>query len=137
MEYLDPKRVMRNFELPLAEVIVDFYDLLKTRTQGYASMEFEEIGYRAARLVKVDVLVAGEPVDALSVIVHRERAQAIGRELVHRLRGLIPRQMFEVAVQATIGSNVIARETVAAVSSTWNTWTPSASCSTSSCRWPR
>jgi GTP-binding protein LepA len=115
MEYLDPTRVLLNFELPLAEVIVDFYDQLKTRTQGYASMDFEEIGYRAANLVKVDVLVAGEPVDALSVIVHRDRAQAIGRELVHRLRGLIPRQMFEVAVQAAIGSNVIARETVAAM----------------------
>jgi GTP-binding protein LepA len=115
MEYLDPKRVLINFELPLGEVIVDFYDQLKSRTQGYASMEFEEIGYRAANLVKVDVLVAGEPVDALSVIVHRERAQAIGRELVHRLRGLIPRQMFEIAVQAAIGSNVIARESVAAM----------------------
>jgi GTP-binding protein LepA len=115
MEYLDPKRVLINFELPLGEVIVDFYDQLKSRTQGYASMEFEEIGYRAANLVKVDVLVAGEPVDALSVIVHRDRAQAIGRELVHRLRGLIPRQMFEIAVQAAIGSNVIARETVAAM----------------------
>ena len=115
MEYLDPKRVLLNFELPLGEVIVDFFDQLKTRTQGYASMDFEEIGYRAANLVKVDVLVAGEPVDALSVIVHRDRAQAIGRELVHRLRGLIPRQMFEIAVQAAIGSNVIARETVAAM----------------------
>ncbi len=115
MEYLDPKRVLLNFELPLGEVIVDFYDQLKTRTQGYASMDFEEIGYRAANLVKVDVLVAGEPVDALSVVVHRDRAQAIGRELVHRLRGLIPRQMFEIAVQAAIGSNVIARETVAAM----------------------
>ncbi len=115
MEYLDPQRVLLNFELPLAEVIVDFYDQLKTRTQGYASMDFEEIGSRPANLVKVDVLVAGDPVDALSVIVHRDRAQAIGRELVHRLRGLIPRQMFEVAVQAAIGSNVIARETVAAM----------------------
>jgi GTP-binding protein LepA len=115
MEYLDPLRVLINFELPLGEVIVDFYDQLKTRTQGYASMEFEEIGYRAASLVKVDVLVAGEPVDALSVIVHRDRAQAIGRELVHRLRGLIPRQMFEIAVQAAIGSTVIARESVAAM----------------------
>jgi GTP-binding protein LepA len=114
-EYLDPKRVLLTFELPLAEVIVDFYDQLKTRTQGYASMDYEEIGYRPANLVKVDVLVAGDPVDALSVIVHRERAQAIGRELVHRLRGLIPRQMFDVAVQAAIGSNVIARETVVAM----------------------
>jgi GTP-binding protein LepA len=115
MEYLDPQRVLLNFELPLAEVIVDFYDQLKTRTQGYASMDYEEIGYRAANLVKVDVLVAGEPVDALSVIVHRERAQAIGRELVHRLRRLIPRQMFDIAVQAAVGSNVIARETVVAM----------------------
>jgi GTP-binding protein LepA len=115
MEYLDPQRVLLNFELPLAEVIVDFYDQLKTRTQGYASMDYEEIGYRAANLVKVDVLVAGDAVDALSVIVHRDRAQAIGRELVHRLRGLIPRQMFDVAVQAAIGSNVIARETVVAM----------------------
>jgi GTP-binding protein LepA len=115
MEYLDPLRVLLTFELPLAEVIVDFYDQLKSRTQGYASLDYEEVGYRAADLVKVDVLVAGEPVDALSVIVHRDRAQAIGRELVHRLRGLIPRHMFEVAVQAAIGSNVIARETVAAM----------------------
>ncbi|HEU6439749.1 MAG TPA: translation elongation factor 4 [Terriglobales bacterium] len=115
MEYLDPTRVLLTFELPLGEVIVDFYDQLKSRTQGYASMDYEESGYRAANLVKVDVLVAGEPVDALSVIVHRDRAQAIGRELVHRLRGLIPRQMFEIAIQAAIGSNVIARESVAAM----------------------
>ena len=115
MEYLDPQRVLLTFELPLGEVIVDFYDQLKSRTQGYASMDYEEAGYRAANLVKVDVLVAGDPVDALSVIVHRDRAQAIGRELVHRLRGLIPRQMFEIAIQAAIGSNVIARESVAAM----------------------
>jgi GTP-binding protein LepA len=115
MEYLDPQRVLLTFELPLGEVIVDFYDQLKSRTQGYASMDYEEAGYRAANLVKVDVLVAGEPVDALSVIVHRDRAQPIGRELVHRLRALIPRQMFEIAIQAAIGSNVIARESVAAM----------------------
>jgi GTP-binding protein LepA len=115
MEYLDPQRVLMTFELPLAEVIVDFYDQLKSRTQGYASMDYEEIGYRAANLVKVDVLVAGDPVDALSVIVNRDRAQAIGRDLVHRLRGLIPRQMFDIAVQAAIGSNIIARETVVAM----------------------
>jgi len=115
MEYLDPKRVLLTFDLPLGEVIVDFYDQLKSRTQGYASMDYEESGYRAANLVKVDVLVAGDPVDALSVIVHRDRSQAIGRELVHRLRGLIPRQRFEIAIQAAIGSNVIARESVAAM----------------------
>ncbi|MGZ6269544.1 MAG: elongation factor 4, partial [Candidatus Limnocylindrales bacterium] len=115
MDYLDPTRVLLTFESPLGEVIVDFYDQLKSRTQGYASMDYEETGYRPADLVKVDVLVNGEPVDALSVIVHRERAQPVGRELVHRLRKLIPRQLFEVPIQAAIGSNVIARETVAAM----------------------
>jgi GTP-binding protein LepA len=116
LEYLDPTRVLMRFELPLAELIVDFYDQLKTRTAGYASMDYEEIGYRAANLVRLDVLVAGEPVDALSTIVHRENAAALGRTLVSRLRQLIPRQMFEVPIQAAIGANVIARETVRAMS---------------------
>jgi GTP-binding protein LepA len=115
MEYLDPARVLMRFSIPLAELIVDFYDQLKSRTAGYASMDYEEAGYRPADLVKVDVLVNGEPVDALSLIVERGKAQAIGRALVDRLRRLIPRQMFEVPVQAAIGSNVIARETIRAM----------------------
>ena len=116
LEYLDPTRVLMRFELPLAELIVDYYDQLKTRTAGYASMDYEEIGVRPANLVRLDVLVAGEPVDALSMIVHRDNAASLGRTLVGRLRQLIPRQMFEVPIQAAIGSNVIARETVRAMS---------------------
>ena len=115
LEYLDPVRVLMRFELPLAELIVDYYDQLKTRTAGYASMDYEEIGYRPAQLVKLDVMVAGEPVDALSMIVHREKSIAIGRTLAERLKQLIPRQMFEVPIQAAIGSNVVARETVRAM----------------------
>jgi GTP-binding protein LepA len=115
MEYLDPTRVLLRFQIPLAELIVDFYDQLKSRTAGYASMDYEEAGYRPANLVKVDILVNAEPVDALSLIVHRDRAQLVGRALVDRLRQLIPRQMFEVPIQAAIGSNVIARETVRAM----------------------
>jgi GTP-binding protein LepA len=115
MEYLDPERVLLRFEMPLAEVIVDYFDLLKTRTAGYASMDYEEAGYREADLVKVDVLVNGEPVDALSLITHREKATFVGRTLVEKLKQLIPRQMFEVPIQATIGSRVVARETIRAM----------------------
>ena len=115
MEYLDPERVLLTFELPLAEVIVDYYDQLKSRSQGYASLDYEEIGYRVGDLVKLDILIAGEPVDALSLIAHRGRAIAAGRELAERLRELIPRQMFEVPIQAAIGSNVVARETIRAM----------------------
>ncbi|MEA2577794.1 MAG: GTP-binding protein LepA, partial [Chloroflexota bacterium] len=115
MEYLDPTRVVLHFEMPLAELIVDYFDQLKSRSQGYASMDYEELGYRPANLAKVDILVNGEPVDALSLIVHRDRAQSTGRALAERLKQLIPRQMFEIPIQAAIGSNVIARETVRAM----------------------
>jgi GTP-binding protein LepA len=115
MEYLDPTRVVLHFEMPLAELIVDYFDQLKSRSQGYASMDYEELGYRPADLVKVDILVNGEPVDALSLIVHRDRAQSTGRALAERLKQLIPRQMFEIPIQAAIGSNVIARESVRAM----------------------
>ena len=100
MEYLDPTRVVLHFEMPLAELIIDYFDQMKSRSQGYASMDYEELGYRPANLVKVDILVNGEPVDALSLIVHRDRAQSTGRALTERLKQLIPRQMFEIPIQA-------------------------------------
>ena len=103
------------FEMPLAELIVDFYDQLKSRTQGYASLDYVFKDMRASDLVKLDVLVNGQPVDALSLISHRDDAYSRGRELVENLRGLIPRQMFDVPVQASIGSRIIARETIRAM----------------------
>ena len=115
MEYLDPTRVVLHFEMPLADLIVDYFDQMKSRSQGYASMDYEALGYRPANLVKVDILVNGEPVDALSLIVHRDRAQSTGRALTERLKQLIPRQMFEIPIQAAIGSNVVARESVRAM----------------------
>jgi len=113
--YLDPDRVQMKFEMPLAELIIDFYDQLKSRTQGYASLDYVFKDMRPSDLVKLDVLVNGQPVDALSLISHRDEAYARGRELVENLRGLIPRQMFDVPVQASIGSRIIARETIRAM----------------------
>jgi len=114
LEYLSEERVHLTYELPLAEIVLDYYDQLKSRTRGYASFDYDIIGFRPGKLVRVDVLVAGEPVDALSLIVHRDSAYDRGRALVERLREEIPRQHFDVAIQAAIGARVIARETVKA-----------------------
>src|SRR2546430_1173861 len=114
MEYLSEERVLLLYELPLGEIVLDYYDQLKSRTKGYASFDYDLVGFREGKLERVDVLIAGEPVDALSLIVHREGAYARGRQLVDRLREEIPRQFFDVPVQAAIGSRVIARETIKA-----------------------
>ena len=115
MEYLDPSRVNLHFEMPLGDLIIDFYDQLKSRSSGYASLDYSYIGYRPGDLVKLDVLVGGEPVDALSLIVYRSNAYRQGKALVEKLKELIPRQMFEVPVQAAVGSHIISRETIRAM----------------------
>ena len=115
MDYLDPQRVLLKYKIPLAEIVIDFYDQLKSRTQGYASLDYALAGYQAADLVKLDVLVNSQAVDALSMIVHRDFAYNNGRELVTKLQKLIPRQMFEIPIQAAVGSRIIARETIRAM----------------------
>ena len=115
MTYLDENRVMIHYALPLSEIIFDYFDRLKSVSRGYASLDYELSGYRASDMVKVDILLNGDPVDALSAIVHRDRAQYWGRALVEKLRKLIPRQLFEIPIQAAIGSKIIARENVSAL----------------------
>jgi GTP-binding protein LepA len=111
-EYLDGSRALLHYELPLAEIVTDFYDRLKSVSRGYASFDYEPKTMRASDLVKLDILINGDPVDALSVIIHRDRAYEWGRELCQRLKDLIPRQLFEVIIQGAIGSRIIAREVV-------------------------
>jgi GTP-binding protein LepA len=114
MQYLSPERVELTYDLPLAEVVFDFFDQLKSRTRGYASLDYEPGDYRASDLVKVDVLLNGQPVDAFSAITHQDKAYQYGKQMTERLRRLIPRQLFDVPIQAAIGSRIIARETVKA-----------------------
>jgi len=114
MTYLSPERVELDFEIPLAEIVFDFFDILKSRTKGYASLDYEPASYREADLVKVDILLNGQPVDAFSAIVHRDKAQDYGKKMTGRLRTLIPRQLFDVPIQAAIGGKIISRETVKA-----------------------
>jgi len=114
MSYLTPERVEVHYVLPLAEIVFDFFDQLKSRTRGYASLDYEPWGFQESKLVRVDVLLHGEPVDAFSSVVHRDKAYAYGKKMTERLKELIPRQLFDVAVQASIGAKIIARETVKA-----------------------
>ena len=113
--YLTADRVELTFEMPLAEIVFDFYDRLKTISKGYASFDYHPIGYRESKLVKLDLMLNGEPVDALSALIHKDNAYDLGKRICEKLRELIPRQQFEIAIQAAIGSKIIARETVKAL----------------------
>ena len=113
--YLTPERIELTFEMPLAEIVFDFYDKLKSISRGYASFDYSPLEYRKSELVKLDMLLNGDSVDALSALVHRSKAQAFGRKICKRLRELLPRQQFKIAIQAAIGAKVVARETISAL----------------------
>ena len=115
MDYLDEYRVNVVYELPLSEIIYDFFDRLKSNTKGYASLDYEMIGYKASNLVKMDILLNGDVIDAFSMIVHKDFAYGRGRDLVEKLRGIIPRQMFEVPIQAAVGNKILARTNIKAL----------------------
>jgi len=115
MEYLDPKRAMLIYEIPLSEVLIEYHDLLKSCTKGYASMDYELIGYRKSELSKLDILINHEPVDALSIIVHKDKAYYIGKRLIEKLKEVIPKHMFQIPLQAAIGGKVVARENISAL----------------------
>ena len=112
MQYLDEKRVELTYEMPLAEVLFDFYDKLKSISKGYASFDYHGIGFRPSKLVKLDILLNGQPVDALSTLTHADNAVSFGRRMREKLKDLLPRQQFDIAIQAAIGAKIIARETV-------------------------
>jgi GTP-binding protein LepA len=114
MHYIDTTRVEFHFDFPLGEIVLDFYDKLKSQSRGYASLDYEMAGYRESDLVKLDMLINGDPVDAFSVIIHRDKAQEYGRKVAEKLKELIPRQLYQVAIQAAIGNKIIARETISA-----------------------
>ena len=114
MHYLSEQRVQLRYDLPLAEIVLDFFDQLKSRTRGYASLDYELAGMQASNMVKLDILLAGEQVDALSMVVHREKAYDFGRTMAEKLKAKIPRQQYDVPIQAAVGAKIIARETVKA-----------------------
>jgi GTP-binding protein LepA len=114
-DYIGKDRIMVSYELPMNEILWDFYDRLKSSSSGYASMDYEFIGYRESKLIKLDILLNGESVDALSLIIHKDKAQFQGRQVAEKLRKVIPRQMFDVMIQAAIGNKILARETIKAL----------------------